>query len=154
MAGFVLAAGALSLAELGLDAPGTKSESAAAGDETPAGGPVETEPTRQSGGAPGAGGDTAVTSPSPEASGSPSVSQSPTDEESGEAEPDEATPSAPADTSPPDPATGGPQEPPAQPDDPDDPDPTPTKPDPDPEPDPEPEPEPSETCNRFLWWCT
>ncbi|MFC6059597.1 hypothetical protein ACFP50_30580 [Streptomyces pratens] len=159
MAGFVLAAGALSLAELGLDAPGAKSEPAVAGDETPAGGPVGTEPAPQSSGAPGVGADASVTSPSAEASGSPSVSQSPTGEEPAEAEdePGEAASWAPAGTSSADPATGRPQEPPARPHapaDPDDPDPAPTKPEPDPEPEPEPEPEPSETCDRFLWWCT
>ncbi|MFD5496593.1 hypothetical protein ACFWH4_27755, partial [Streptomyces sp. NPDC127091] len=54
-AGFVLAAGALSLAELGMDAPGSKPEPAAAGDETPAGGSAEADPAPPPRRAPGPG---------------------------------------------------------------------------------------------------
>ncbi|MFD6322951.1 hypothetical protein ACFWOL_08760 [Streptomyces sp. NPDC058442] len=156
-AGFVLAAGALSLAELGMDAPGSKPEPAAATDETPNGGSAKVGSAPPPSGAPGAG--ASVDSPSPSASGSPSASKSPTDEESAEAEegteaegeaggePGEATRPAPAGTAPADPTAAPPRQSPPQPDAPE-PAPTTT------EPEPEPEPEPSETCDRFLWWCT
>ncbi|WP_431987033.1 SCO2400 family protein [Streptomyces griseoflavus] len=147
VAGFVLAAGALSLAELGLEIPGSKPGPAVAGEESPDGGSAEVEPKESASGA----GDAPVRegAPSPSASGSPSASASPEDEESSEAEEEpeaeEGASSAPAADPPPADPTAAPADPPSAPETPD---PAPTT------EEPEPEPEPSETCNRFLWWCT
>lgn len=144
-AGFVLAAGALSLAELGLEEPGSKPEPATAG-ESPDGGSAEVETTAPETGA--ARAETPGETPGPGASdsASASASASPEDEESPTAEEtEEEAPAAPADVPPADPATPPPAEPPAEPESPE-PEPTTKK--------PEPEPEPSETCDRFLWWCT
>jgi hypothetical protein len=149
-AGFVLAAGGLSLAELGLDAPGSSPKPAAAGEETTDGGGTELGPTESPSGAPAAG--TSAESPGPRASGSPSASESPKDEESEKADDEtgQDASSAPVETpTTDDPAATTPQpeapEAPAEPETPES-DP-PTK-------EPEPEPEPTETCDRFLWWCT
>ncbi|WP_435857476.1 SCO2400 family protein [Streptomyces olindensis] len=147
-AGFVLAAGGLSLAELGMDAPKSTPKPAAAGGESADGdASVEAgEPGRSSGEA--ARADGASGSPSPGASDSPSASASPKDGKS-KSPTEEETPgdaeSATAGTSPSRPTSAPTAAPPA-------PAPTPT-----PgrtTPPPEPEPSPSETCNRFLWWCT
>ncbi|MFD7766969.1 hypothetical protein [Streptomyces sp. NPDC059787] len=147
-AGLVLAVGGLSLAELGLDAPGSAPKPAAAGEETTDGGATKVEPTESASGgvtdavAPGK-------SPGAKPSDSPSASGSPTGEESEEAEDEteQDSSSAPATPSTTDPTTPPPPEPSADPETPEpDPDPT-TK-------EPEPEPEPTETCDRFLWWCT
>lgn len=147
VAGFVLATGGLSLTELGTDAPESTPKPTAAGEETADGGGTELEPAKSPSGAPAA--VTSAESPGPGASGSPSASESPEDEESEKAD-DEAgqdASSAPVETPTTDPATPEAPEAPEEPETPE-PDPT-TK-----EPEPEPEPEPSETCDRFLWWCT
>lgn len=146
-AGFVLAAGGLSLAELGMDAPRSTPKPAAAGDESADGGAsVEAvEPGRGPDGK-GAGAEGPSGSASPKASGSPSASGSPKDETSESPKGDEPTKD-------PEAATGGgaPSRPATAP--------TAAPPVPTSGPTtqaPEPEPEPSETrpCNRFLWWCT
>lgn len=150
VAGFVLAAGGLSLAELGLDAPGSDPRPAVAGEESVDGGAEEVEPSASaSGSAPGLGEPGA--SPSPGASGSASASASASASGDEESEgPEEETAQASASSAPEDTPTTGPttaptvEDPPAT-----------DAPDPDPTTDePEPEPEPSETCDRFLWWCT
>ncbi|WP_203722333.1 SCO2400 family protein [Streptomyces coelicoflavus] len=151
-AGFVLAAGGLSLAELGTDAPHSPERPAAAGGETTDGGV-----TREVGEASVIpADDTSRTTPAPDspstsASASTTVSASPS--KSPEAEESE-TPSesdapgasrAPAPTT-----TRPPADPdPSSPESDDDPPPTtsPTPPD-------SPDPTPTETCDRFLWWCT
>ncbi|WP_217252263.1 hypothetical protein [Streptomyces sp. AC602_WCS936] len=150
-AGFVLAAGGLSLAELGLDAPGTPPKPAAAGGES-----TDGEATRQVGETSAvpvdATSDTAPTSgaPSPEASASTSASasasasQSPSAEDRETAE-EEGDPSQPPPESAPD-APGTPDRPETSPADPP---PTTT-----PTPTASPDPTPTETCDRFLWWCT
>ncbi|MEG3626527.1 SCO2400 family protein [Streptomyces poriticola] len=145
-AGFVLAAGGLSLAELGMDAPGDSPQPAAAGNDTPDGGAtseVGAEPaapledTSRS-----AAGPTSA-SPSPDdTSASPSASPSASESPDGSTEPAEAPPdtdSAP----PPRPSSTppAPADPPSTSDDP-----TTSA--------PAPEPTPTETCERFLWWCT
>ncbi|WAZ21477.1 hypothetical protein STRCI_002651 [Streptomyces cinnabarinus] len=140
-AGFVLAAGGLSLAELGLDAPGSTPTPAAAGDASPDGG-AESE----AGESAEPIGDTPGTpvSASPTASASPSPSKSEKDKESEKPE-DKPTKDAQS-------ATGG-----ALPVTPDAPEPTEADPKPTPTAEPteeEPKPEPSETCTRFLWWCS
>ncbi|WP_455678678.1 SCO2400 family protein [Streptomyces antibioticus] len=139
-AGFVLAAGGLSLAELGIDAPGFSSPNpAVAGGESSEVEDSTPEPSttalplddRE---------DTATSSPSPDASASPSESESPKaeDEESESPAPDPQSASAPAVT----PAPSAPADPASTP---------PADPPPSSQP---PKPSPSETCNRFLWWCT
>ncbi|WP_167409656.1 SCO2400 family protein, partial [Streptomyces africanus] len=74
-AGFVLAAGGLSLAELGMDAPKSTPKPAAAGDES-----ADGDASKEAGetGGPGAGtvADRASGSPSPSVSDSPSASRS------------------------------------------------------------------------------
>ncbi|MFI2423091.1 hypothetical protein ACH5A7_03130 [Streptomyces sp. NPDC018955] len=151
VAGFVLAAGGLSLAELGLDAPGSSPEPAAAGEESADGGGAELEPTESSGGAPAAVTSTGSTGPKASGSPSPSASGSPKDEESREADDETGrdASSAPAETSTTAPATPQPEAPDAS-EEPETPEPTPTT----KQPEPEPEPEPTKTCDRFLWWCT
>ncbi|MFF3844221.1 hypothetical protein [Streptomyces sp. NPDC002328] len=146
-AGFALAAGALSLAELGIDAPGSgRSNPAAAGGETPiaedsATPDVTADPLdAASGTAPATASPTPSASASASASASPSPSESeptatPTDEDSD-------APSAPGASSAP--ARDSRTAPTAKPT----PTATPTT------SKPAPDPSPSETCNRFLWWCT
>ncbi|WP_309299426.1 hypothetical protein [Streptomyces sp. A012304] len=146
-AGFVLAAGGLSLAELGVDAPGFPSSSnpAAAGGESSELDGSSAEPSAS--GRPlddrtDTGGD--KTSPSPDASASASASpsasasKSPGDEEATqtpEREAQSATRPGSAGSTPPDSDS------------------TPTAaPTPTDEPS-QPQPSPSETCTRFLWWC-
>ncbi|CAL9447289.1 hypothetical protein SUDANB176_02368 [Streptomyces sp. enrichment culture] len=147
-AGFVLAAGGLSLAELGMDAPGSPPKPAAAGEETTDGGATELEPAESPSGA--AGTVPSAPSASPKDSDSPSASESPEDEESEEAgdeaeeEAEEEASSAPAGAPQTGPTKAPPPVPPSAPETPE-PDPTTEK--------PEPEPEPTETCDRFLWWC-
>ncbi|CAL9435004.1 SCO2400 family protein [Streptomyces sp. enrichment culture] len=155
-AGFLLAAGGLSLAELGLDAPGSPSQPTAAEGQGEAGvdggrsertagasaDPVSdrTDPSASGPGAsPSASrssaSPSASTSASPSASESSAPSQAPT-------RIDRTGTTAPA----PAPTTEPPADTPA----PADPAPTPT----DPSTPPPPDPTPSETCDRFLWWCT
>ncbi|MEU6222978.1 hypothetical protein [Streptomyces sp. NPDC047042] len=150
VAGFVLAAGGLSLAELGKDAPGSNPEAAVAdgakpdgaattksGDETAE--PLSDEsPSKDDDPSDPASPD-ASSSPSPsasESSGSPSPSDSPSRSTSAQSG---AVGTAPM------PTRGNPS-------------PTPTDattPSPDPTAtDPTPQPSPSETCKQFLWWCT
>ncbi|MGZ3098941.1 SCO2400 family protein [Streptomyces sp. H72] len=157
-AGFVLAAGGLSLAELGLDAPGSPATPAAAGDETTDGGvtrevgatsaaPVDgTSRTTPPSGTPS---PEASVSASSSSSASASASESESESESGSPEaedprtpdPDEdwSAPSAPEPGSTPPPSTTPDDPPPAA-----TPTPAPTT----------PTPTPTETCDRFLWWCT
>ncbi|MFI2435517.1 hypothetical protein [Streptomyces sp. NPDC018693] len=151
-AGFVLAAGGLSLAELGMDAPGSSSRnpSAAGGESSEIDGDAATpgesaEPlnTSQGSGSNGTSASadpsaSASASPSDSASPSPSASESPSDAPTGGGTRFSAPGTTPTDPN----ATEGPA-----------PDPSPTTEDPTPS-DPAPEPSPSETCNRFLWWCT
>ncbi|MFE6359551.1 hypothetical protein ACFVP3_06025 [Streptomyces sp. NPDC057806] len=142
-AGFLLAAGGLSLAELGLDAPGSSPAPAAAGDTSADGGAEEevaeaAEPVGDTTDAP------ATASPSTSASPSPSPSES---EEAEESELPEDKPTKGAQSS----ATDG-----AVPETSQAPEPTTEAPDPTPTAAPttqEPEPDPEETCTRFLWWC-
>ncbi|MET7649996.1 hypothetical protein [Streptomyces sp. NPDC005486] len=144
--GFALAAAGLSLAELGVDAPGFGSprNPAAAGGESSE---VDGSAAERSASAQplddrtGTGGDKASSSPSPSASPSASPSESPTDGTATPA-PDKEAQSAPL------PGSSGPASgstpsgsgstPTA--------DPTPTG--------ASPAPSPSETCERFLWWCS
>ncbi|WP_411575724.1 SCO2400 family protein [Streptomyces mutabilis] len=150
-AGFVLAAGGLSLAELGLDAPGSPPRPAAAGGES-----TDGEATREVGETSAVPADatsgtvtatTASGTPSPDASASgsasalasksPSATEPETAEETdGPSQPPASAPDAP----------GTPDRPTAPPDDPP---PTTT-----PTPSTSPDPTPTETCDRFLWWCT
>ncbi|MGX1561666.1 SCO2400 family protein [Streptomyces sp. NPDC055506] len=135
-AGFVLAAGGLSLAELGMDAPKSTSkpaeaegESAEAGETVrPAGDKAEVEGVSRS--------------PSPEVSDSPSASKSPKDEKSKDDEPTRTPTAEPSSSRPPAAPTAAP------------PPPTPTRTADPTTPAPTPEPSPTKTCNRFLWWCT
>ncbi|WP_419796416.1 SCO2400 family protein [Streptomyces fuscus] len=151
-AGFLLAAGGLSLAELGLDAPGSSPAPAAAGDTKADGGAGEeaeesAEPVRDTA-------DTVSDEASPSTSASPSPSESDKDkkgkgDKESEQPEDEATKDAQSGQ------TDGGLPPTTAPDPtPADPTPTPTPKPTRPDPDPEPEPEPTETCDRFLWWCT
>ncbi len=143
-AGFVLAAGALSLAELGVDAPGFSSspDPAAAGGESSEIDGSTAEPSAS--GRPlddrtDAGADEA--SPSPSASSSSSASASPS------ASPSDSTPTPREAQSATLPGSAAPTAPSAS-------DPAPTAdPTPSEEP-PKPEPSPTETCTRFLWWCS
>ncbi|MEU5753667.1 hypothetical protein [Streptomyces sp. NPDC047829] len=153
-AGFVLAAGGLSLAELGLDAPGSPATPAAAGDETTDGGVTREVGETSAAPVDGTSGTTPPSgTPSPEASvsasSSSSASASESESESGSPEaedprtpdPDEdwSAPSAPEPGSTPPPSTTPDDPPPAA-----TPTPAPTT----------PTPTPTETCDRFLWWCT
>ncbi|MGW0816071.1 SCO2400 family protein [Streptomyces viridiviolaceus] len=152
--GFVLAAGGLSLAELGIDAPGsTPSSPAAAGGRSSEVDEGSPEPgatavpvsdrtgTAESG--PSASADpsaSASASPSPSATGSaPAPDETGRDAQSATA-PDAPPPASTA-TAPGAPAPGPTSDPTTS-------DPTPS------DPEPDPEPSPSETCDRFLWWCT
>lgn len=141
-AGFLLAAGGLSLAELGMDAPGSSPAPAAAGDTSVDGGAKEeaTDPAEPISNSE----DEVWGSASPSTSASPSPSKSGKESEKPEDKPTKEPQSStteggvqPGTTAAPEPTQA---------------DPTPT-----PTPDPttqEPEPEPSETCTRFLWWCS
>lgn len=137
-AGFVLAAGGLSLAELGVDAPGFSSpDSSAAGGEPSEAGRSTAEPSESA--KPlgdGAGASGGKSSASPDASASPSASKS----ADGDATPapDKATRSAAL------PGSAGSKPPPASGSAPTS-GPTTSG--------PSPQPSPSETCKRFLWWC-
>ncbi|MFC7884153.1 hypothetical protein ACFUVV_20075 [Streptomyces sp. NPDC057376] len=150
-AGFVLAAGGLSLAELGLDAPGSPPQPAAAGGES-----TDGEATRQVGqtsAAPAdATSDPAPTSgtPSPDASTSTSASASASASGSPEAENQETAEEEG------DPSQSPPESAPDAPGTPDRPTTSPTDPPPTTTPTPtaSPDPTPTETCDRFLWWCT
>ncbi|MFJ4813999.1 hypothetical protein [Streptomyces sp. NPDC088801] len=147
-AGFVLAAGGLSLAELGMDAPRSTPKPAAAGGESPDGdAPVEAGKPGGGPGGKGAGAEGSSGSPSPEASDSPSPSGSRDDEESNPPEGDEASKdpeSATEGGAPSRPASAPTAAPPA-------PEPAPTS-DPTTQA-PRPEPSAPEPCKRFLWWC-
>ncbi|MEU2729667.1 SCO2400 family protein [Streptomyces griseoviridis] len=144
--GFVLAAGGLSLAELGVDAPFSGPPPAGAGSRHPdgAGSPDAVPPDPS---APPADGAPAATSasPAPDASSSPSASASPSptgaDDDARGAAATTAPATGPAATTAapdPEPASQDPSSPPAQ-------DPT--------TPEPDPTPSPTPTCDRFLWWC-
>ncbi len=147
-AGFVLAAGGLSLAELGMDAPSSTPKPAAAGGES-ADGDASVEAGEAGRGPDGKtpGADDAPTSASPSASDGPSASKSPKEEKSESPKGDEPT------KGPESAAAGGAPSRPAS-------DPTAAPPAPEPAPTsgpttqaPEPEPSASEPCKRFLWWC-
>ncbi|GHA65832.1 hypothetical protein GCM10010330_17930 [Streptomyces tendae] len=151
VAGFVLAAGGLSLAELGMDAPHSPQKPAAAGGET-----TDGEATREVGEASAvpvddtSGRTTPSGTPSPGASASTSASASPSSS-SETTKPETAAHSAPPSASRPQPSDStDPADPdPSSPEPDDDPPPTTT-----PTPPPSPDPTPTETCDRFLWWCT
>ncbi|WP_217165231.1 hypothetical protein [Streptomyces sp. AC512_CC834] len=150
-AGFVLAAGGLSLAELGTDAPHSPQKPAAAGGETPDG-----ESPREVGEASAVPVDatsgTTTTSGTPSAGASASTTVSASPSESPEAtKPETATePNPPAASRSQSPGPTGPANTdPSSPDSNDDPPPTTTPAPPEP-----PDPTPTETCDRFLWWCT
>lgn len=156
--GLLLAAGALSLAELALE-PG-RDDTAADFVSEASGGPADPAPQESSADAPRdpgpvgtrAGSTTGPgTDASPAGSGGGGSSESPSPEVSGTDEPT-ASPD-PDDPDPPE----APDSPPADPPGPDDPDPEEptTAPAPPPPPaEPTPTPTPSPTCTRFLWWCT
>jgi hypothetical protein len=140
-AGLLLAAGALSLAELGIESPGTTPKTAAAGDATADGGASVKESTAM----PDGGGATGATSISASTSASPSASESAKDKKD-DKKADKETPS-PTATVLPTRTVQAPQPTPSS---------TPssapaTKP---PSASPTPRPSPTKTCNRFLWWCT
>ncbi|MGC0382405.1 SCO2400 family protein [Streptomyces sp. SAI-129] len=151
-AGFVLAAGGLSLAELGTDAPHSPAKPAAAGGET-----TDGEATKEVGEASAVPVDdpsgTTTTSDTPSsgtsasttASASPSSSPETKDSKTatGSAPPSASRPEPPDPTDPEDPDPSPPES------SDDDPPPTTT-----PTPPPSPDPTPTETCDRFLWWCT
>ncbi|MEU8593524.1 hypothetical protein AB0D07_07315 [Streptomyces globisporus] len=156
--GLLLAAGALSLAELALE-PGQDDTAADFVSDAP-GDPAEPAPTETSADAPRDPGPVgsragATTGPgtdarpvdarsgSPDPSGSPSPDASTPDEPTASPEPDETDPS------------DAPDSPPADPPGPGDPQQSTTAPAPPPPPaEPTPSPTPSPTCTRFLWWCT
>lgn len=163
--GFVLAAGGLSLAELGVDAsvlpgfstpgPAAEEDDGQSGDGEPASDPEETAGPANA--TPGAATSTA----SPDASESASPSASADDEEpepdptetEGPQQPPQATEEGGAGgaggntgadggtgaSNPPPPEASRPADPPSA-------DPTP--------PHPDPAPTPTRKCDRFLWWCT
>ncbi|MEU6098057.1 hypothetical protein [Streptomyces sp. NPDC047079] len=147
-AGLLLAAGGLSLAELGIEAPGSTPKTATAGEESADGEAALGETTVPSGGTGGRGvAGAASASASSSASPSASASASAKDEKSDKGgQKDGGTPSATP--------TGRPDRP--------APAPTPTAsrapgttPSANPAPtSSRPEPSPTKKCNRFLWWCT
>ncbi|GAA2245302.1 hypothetical protein GCM10010104_47180 [Streptomyces indiaensis] len=148
-AGFVLAAGGLSLAELGMDAPSSTPRPAAAGGESADGdaAPEAGEPGRDAD-RKGADAEGPSGSASPTASDSPSASPSPKGEKSESPDGDEPSkgPESAAGDAPTGPAPSPTAAPPTS-----GPGPEPTS-----EPTtraPEPEPSASEPCTRFLWWC-
>ncbi|MFC8081804.1 hypothetical protein [Streptomyces sp. NPDC057340] len=150
-AGFVLAAGGLSLAELGMDAPHSAEEPAAAAGETTDG--EATREVAESSAIPADDTSDRTTpsgTPSPDASASTTASASPSSSP-GATKSETATDSAPPSASrpqPPDPASPADPDP-SSPDTDDDSPPTTT-----PSPPQSPDPTPTETCDRFLWWCT
>lgn len=153
VAGFVLAAGGLSLAELGTDAPHTPEEPAAAAGET-----TDGEATREVGEASAvpvddtSGRTTPSGTPSPDASASTSASASPSSSPTATTSRTATEPDSPSASRPPSPDPTGPADPDQNPSSPEsggDPPPTTT-----PTPPPSPDPTPTETCDRFLWWCT
>ncbi|MEV0317735.1 hypothetical protein ACIBKX_03785 [Streptomyces sp. NPDC050658] len=148
-AGLALAAGGLSLAELATEGPSDDPRAASAPDGETGERPV----TRDS-----AGPDEEIADGATATTAAPTASASASDKATRDAErekekkkrdqgDDEPGSTAPTKTSAPD-----------SPDTPNTPDnPQTTRPTPPPttqKPDPEPEPTPSETCDRFLWWCT
>lgn len=138
VAGFVLAAGGLSLAELGMDAPGSSSRPAAAGGESAEGGASPEASASDSADARSIG-TVPSGSPTPTDSASPSASASKSgDDKVKDADKSAQSASAAApSTTPTATATGGASTPSA--------DPTTAN----------PTPAPSESeCARFLWWCT
>ncbi|MGV9909230.1 SCO2400 family protein [Streptomyces tendae] len=151
VAGFVLAAGGLSLAELGMDAPHSPDKPAAAGGET-----TDGEATREVGEASAvpvddtSGRTTPSGTPSPDASASTSASGSPSSSPETTKSPSATEPDSPSASRTPSPDRTGPADPdPSPPETSDDSPPTTT-----PTPPPSPDPTPTETCDRFLWWCT
>ncbi|MFC8283153.1 SCO2400 family protein [Streptomyces cyaneofuscatus] len=166
--GLVLAAGALSLAELAME-PGRDDTAADFVEDAPRGpddpavpdsvsgeppqdpGPVTTGRGRPVDPSPSGSASAAdpAESPAPDATAAPTASKDP--------EPDEAT-TTPA--SPPDASDSPPADPsgPVEPEDPQEPPTVPAPPpppgDPTEDPAPTPSPTPSPTCTRFLWWCT
>ncbi|GHD29853.1 SCO2400 family protein [Streptomyces galbus] len=152
VAGFVLAAGGLSLAELGIDAPGfSSSDPAAAGGEAAeladGDSPSPGGSDRPVDGPRGTGTTSASPSASASASASPSASASASASPSGSTSPDPQSATAPGTV------PAGPGTDPDQGTDPA-PDPTPTTEPTTAEPTPKPSPSPTKTCDRFLWWCT
>ncbi|MFI7293505.1 hypothetical protein [Streptomyces sp. NPDC050121] len=144
-AGFVLAAGGLSLAELGVDAPGFSSPhnpEVAGGESSEVDGEAGKVPEPSASAQPldhrtAPGGATASSSPS--SSASPSASESAKDGKATRSPGKEAqsatlAPSS-GSTTPSDPDSGS--------------NPTPTA-----APTTIPQPSPTETCTRFLWWCS
>ncbi|WP_328746975.1 hypothetical protein OHT57_15430 [Streptomyces sp. NBC_00285] len=138
--GFVLAAGGLSLAELGMDAPGSSPKPAAAGGESAEGG-ASPQASESDSAAAHSSGTVPSGSPSPTDSTSPSASASKSeddrvkDAEKAAQSASAAAPGGPGAT-PTSTATGGASTPSA--------DPTTA----------DPTPAPSASCARFLWWCT
>ncbi|MFI6340671.1 hypothetical protein [Streptomyces sp. NPDC050535] len=139
-AGLLLAAGGLSLAELGVEGAGSNPQASKA-DESPEGGAATPARTARaiddaagSDGASASGSPSASSSPSPSASVSASESAAGDEEEQSAPSTQGVTTSAPTSSRP----TATSQPPSA--------DPTSA--------DPSPDPSPSETCAQFLWWCT
>ncbi|CAL9441563.1 SCO2400 family protein [Streptomyces sp. enrichment culture] len=150
-AGFVLAAGGLSLAELGMDAPHSAEEPAAAAGETTDG--EATREVAESSAIPADDTSDRTTpsgTPSPDASASASASGSPSSSPETTKSQTATEPDSPSASRPPSPDPTGPADPdPSPPETSDDPPPTTT-----PAPPESPDPTPTETCDRFLWWCT
>ncbi|MER6420596.1 hypothetical protein [Streptomyces sp. NPDC001137] len=141
-AGFVLAAGGLSLAELGMDAPvfSSSPDPSAAGNEASEVEHSTAKPSDSAGPRAGVrGASDGKPSASPDASASPSASKSADGKHDASPTPGGSTPSAAV------PGSSGSTPPPASGSTPTS-DPTTSN--------PSPRPSPSETCKRFLWWCT
>ncbi|WP_426497330.1 SCO2400 family protein [Streptomyces sp. D54] len=153
--GLLLAAGALSLAELAME-PGrddTAADFVRESPSDPSGAPSEEESADEPRDPGPVGSRTAATTgPATDASPVGTRGASPSGAPSPEAsDPDEPTTSPdPDDTAPPD-ATDSPPADPPEPDDPREPTTAPAPPPPPAEPTPTPTPSP--TCTRFLWWC-
>ncbi|MGW7338765.1 SCO2400 family protein [Streptomyces sp. NPDC054808] len=149
--GFVLAAGGLSLAELGMDAPHSPDKPAAAGGETTDGGATREVGEASAIPADAPSGTTPASAP-PSTSASASTTVSASASQPPEAE-ESQTPTAsggPGASRAPVPSTTPPANPdPSSPESHDDPPPSAT-----PTPPEQPDPTPTETCDRFLWWCT
>jgi hypothetical protein len=145
--GFVLAAGGLSLAELGIDAPGFSNPNpATAGGEAPDGGastagPAPTARPLDEASRGGTSAPTRGASSSPSASESPKDKASHSPDDGGPAKAQQSAQTGPAGTptAPASPATSGPTATPTA---------APTT------SGPTPQPSPSQTCKRFLWWCS